>query len=669
MNKKYFLILEIFLIIINCNSKIINNEYVSLKWKPTSEQSLELSSQQVNVPTLQPTKVPTRQPTKVPTRQPTKVPTRQPTRQPTVTPTFGPTLQPTVTPTFGPTVTPTFVPTLQPTPEHTFQHTPEPTFQPTPEPTFQPTPESTFQPTPEPTFQPTPEPTFQPTPEPTLTPSLQLTLTPSLQPTLTPSLQPTLTPSLQPTFQLTLTPSLQPTLTLSPTIKQPSFKPTKLPTNTPTIKPTSSPTYGNKLIIDSLTGPVTQNEINSFKYVMQLIPIGTNNYGNEYVYGTSGLTIESLGLMYEITHDIDFLNRMMEFTEGALNCRIYNMTWTGEYSYIWPNPLVTTEQGDVVGHIAYTVKQILLSSDIFNNTVLFGNSSYGLTYLNRALTYLYMANQTVNYLINFVSISDNYRYHFGNSSAFNTFGHKDANRPVPWNQQMMINNAFQRLSECFILINETEISVVYDTFVQASIDYFVDDAVTYLKNGTSVIVWSYSADLDIYKYSEDIAHGNYDLFGIFRIYTSGRYNVSSNFMTLITNTITNVLFLGPDLYATDIYQTPTTPTANWLNYGYILMGYRSYPIYTTISQSDMKAGGRQYNSPMVTASILWIKNYYYVANSVTSNSLSTMMMVVVTVVPTITLLSGLYMYYRYRSSRLIIGTKIELPVINTVSNV
>ena len=494
---------------------------------------------------------------------------------------------------------------------------------------------------------------------------------PTKQPIGHPSSRPTIIPSGQPTRQPIGHPSSRPTII-------PSGQPTRQPFSHPSTKPTGAPVLKNTMTIQSLTGFVTNTEIISFKhYVNTVSKIDINNIGNAYVYGISGSAIEALGLMYEVTGDIDILDRMMEFTEGALLCRIYNLTWTGKYEYIWPNPVVTTEQGDIVGHIAYNVKMILQTPSIWNNTVLIGNNTFGITYYDRAITYLYQANQTVDYLVNFIPFGSGGNngapigsggtsytgntsflsgvspgYTFPNVTYFRNPSSFQALRPVPWNQQMMINNAFQRLAECYeILGDHDDLVIQFDTYVNNSFNYFFDNVIPYTSHNKQVYLWPYSKDNNPFQNPEDTAHGSYDTWGLFRGYHSGRYNISLNEMTIVANTIQYVVTNGTNKYLNFVYPIKNVGTTNYLLQGYIFMGIITPTLYFNISHSDIIAGGRQNQNPLITAAILWVKNYYYTpeqlvvthSQKVDSNT----MIILITVIPGVFAIGSIYMAYRY----------------------
>ena len=282
----------------------------------------------------------------------------------------------------------------------------------------------------------------------------------------------------------------------------------------------ASKTQAATITIGSLTGPVTTSEINSFKsYVQTSVSPAANNFGNAYVYGNTGRGIEGMGLMYEVSADRAILDRMIQFSDAMLQSRSFMTSWTGQQEYIWPNSTTNqggTEQGDILGHMAYTAKLILQTPSLWNTPVSVGDpNSYGGTYRERALTFIAEADRTASgYLKRFVNPAQSNRYYFTSS----TYWGNSANDPVPWNQQMMINNGFQRLAECYELLGTNPTRVTeYDGYVQTSIDWFLDTVVPYNVNGKTAYTWGYASG----RTNEDVGHGAYDIGGVMRPTSAG----------------------------------------------------------------------------------------------------------------------------------------------------
>src|SRR4051812_30221086 len=89
-----------------------------------------------------------------------------------------------------------------------------------------------------------------------------------------------------------------------------------------------------EMLIESLDGPVTANEIAAFKAYMKTRPTSDNNVGNDWVYGNAGKDTEALGMVYGISRDVEILDQMIRFADDALACRNDatngRMIWTGK---------------------------------------------------------------------------------------------------------------------------------------------------------------------------------------------------------------------------------------------------------------------------------------------------------------------------------------------------
>src|SRR5581483_9021611 len=113
--------------------------------------------------------------------------------------------------------------------------------------------------------------------------------------------------------------------------------------------------------ISSLTGPVVQSEIDSFKTYMatQVAPPtpfgalnGTNGDHNDWADGPGGNALEAMGLMYEISGDITILTNLIAWTDYCVSQRNDLMSatnggqrvmWTGKINKVWcPNEPTST---------------------------------------------------------------------------------------------------------------------------------------------------------------------------------------------------------------------------------------------------------------------------------------------------------------------------------------
>ena len=109
-----------------------------------------------------------------------------------------------------------------------------------------------------------------------------------------------------------------------------------------------------QMAIDSLTGPITTNEISAFEAYMATQTPGQTPWGtlggtghNEWADGNSGNALEALGLMYEASGDMAILNTMISWADKCTSERNDPMSaanggqrvlWTGHINKVWvPN--------------------------------------------------------------------------------------------------------------------------------------------------------------------------------------------------------------------------------------------------------------------------------------------------------------------------------------------
>src|SRR5271156_2870059 len=149
------------------------------------------------------------------------------------------------------------------------------------------------------------------------------------------------------------------------------------------------------MAIDSLTGPATQNEINSFKTYMAIqipptTPWGiynaTNGDHNQWADGDGGHDVEAFGLMYEISGDVTILTNMIAWADYCTSQRNDLMSatnggqrvmWTGNIDKVWcGNETNSTsagyaggENGDTKAHLALCALEILNTPSLWNQTI------------------------------------------------------------------------------------------------------------------------------------------------------------------------------------------------------------------------------------------------------------------------------------------------------------
>src|SRR5688572_5095301 len=153
-----------------------------------------------------------------------------------------------------------------------------------------------------------------------------------------------------------------------------------------------------RMVVDSLTGPITAREIQSFKDFVNTIPLHTRNQNpsNEYAYHAQGGAMEALGDMHVITGDKAILDRLIRFSDAILSGRNdlvngeHTVMFGGKQQPVWPNTVGGTcwggEAGDIAAHLSYTAVRILRTPALANTTAPDDNPyGFGATYRDRAL--------------------------------------------------------------------------------------------------------------------------------------------------------------------------------------------------------------------------------------------------------------------------------------------
>ncbi|KAJ1960575.1 hypothetical protein GGI12_003725, partial [Dipsacomyces acuminosporus] len=241
---------------------------------------------------------------------------------------------------------------------------------------------------------------------------------------------------------------------------------------------------------DTLSGPVTQNDINSFKTGTKNLQPPKSVVHIDWAQGTTGETVKTFGVVYEISKDVDVLNKMLTYTDQMLalrndkapkGCKV----WSGAKDPVWVDCKEAVkgvagtggEQGDYVGHLGYSARLILQNPAIWDKEVPdkdpFKN---GRTYLLRAKTYIREAEYSMDkhVLKSLLDLSQQNRQYFAKNSPYK------GGLPVPWNQQMMFNYALSNLALAHdILRDDAARATKYNALVQASIDWFFKEAKSY----------------------------------------------------------------------------------------------------------------------------------------------------------------------------------------------
>jgi regulation of enolase protein 1 (concanavalin A-like superfamily) len=365
-----------------------------------------------------------------------------------------------------------------------------------------------------------------------------------------------------------------------------------------------------QMAIDSFDGPITANEVNTFKsYMTTLQPVVWPNTGSiqsEYAQGHSGETIKALGLMYEITGDVAILDRMIYFCDVLLAERNdllaapygQRTVWTNTIAPVWPGSTTDpasadSANGDCVGHLAYCARLILQSPSILNTPAANGDVyGHGTTYGQRAATFIAESDHVVSqfFFASLLNLANANHYYFSAQSPYMTNG------VMPWNQQMMMSYGLENLAAAHAILGDNPSLVSqYDGIVQANLNwYFADNTAkqTYTDAaGNTAYNWGYNPTL---LSGEDSNHGALDVAGFYRAFLINRYGITSAMMTPFANMYCDVMKLGPKFFAGRVDGTNGTghgaPTTTVRSANLFLTALRPDNYYDLLS-ADLTVGG------------------------------------------------------------------------------
>jgi hypothetical protein len=388
-------------------------------------------------------------------------------------------------------------------------------------------------------------------------------------------------------------------------------------------------------LVEGLEGPVTPAEIDAFKKEMKANlattdPLGpfrvyVGNRRNNYVYGLTADAVEGLLAMYEVTKDQEFMDQLVWFADQMLlhrNDRFRKWTiFTGKVEACWSNcpedtPVCQwycgTEVGDVVGHIAAVARLILKNRSLWAKPVP-GKDPLGLgaTFLERARGYLRECRVTLDTFLTPHFVDPPTRrfiwprhpnYGDGSEKSIRARG-----KTVPWNQNTMLASGYQNVAEALELLGEEpKVVAEYDAIVKAFADGFFEKITKYSTMGHDVYNWSYASD-DMgpdYRYDEDLGHGGYDFWGIYKAYQRGRAGITRDAMIPFVNT-TRYVIIRPDGMATANRVNGAGPDRAGLGSTWIY-GAALQPESYEVIAGTMVSGAKR--DPMTAGRLLWAKH-------------------------------------------------------------
>jgi hypothetical protein len=373
------------------------------------------------------------------------------------------------------------------------------------------------------------------------------------------------------------------------------------------------------LIVEKLEGAVTAAEVRAFKSFMSEVPVPKDNLHNAMVYG-GGMAVESLGRMFELSGDRELLDQMLRFTDAMLAGRNDPATgvpiWTGERDPVWPNSVpkegapayAGSETGDVIGHVAYAARLILQNAKLAAEKIPDGDPhNFGATYRERALRYVREMDRTMDvFVLRWFVRPDTLRLYSPDAAAYDAASRPGSrNKPVPWNQQMMLTNGFQRLAECHTLLaDDPARGQRYDAIVKASVDWFFETAKRVTVDGHECYRWTYVAEEPM-RHFEDYGHGGYDVGGLYRAWLSGRYGITPAMMQPLADTVLYIMarpgnkFTGRTDGESVNGRPPGTLRGNWIDL--CEFAPELLPMFYAANRDRIKG------SPELTANLLWAR--------------------------------------------------------------
>lgn len=306
----------------------------------------------------------------------------------------------------------------------------------------------------------------------------------------------------------------------------------------------------SKLFISDLNGPLSKEDIESFKQVVSAAPIPYNNVNDCLLFQNEFNLYDAVIVMYQITKDKFFLDKLIEYTDSVVSCRNDLqedgiIVQTGVKEPIWPNynrtyvkgePVWVTDFPGPTDLISNVAKLIVDDQSLWDEIVPVEDKfGYGKTYLERAMKYLDSADTCIfNFRVKYYLDEATNRMLYPTGEEWHavfdsTWGGKEG----PWNREWMNLAGMNNIIQCYdkLSINK-ERSELYQAIIQTNLDYFFDCLEIVNKDGKDVAQWWYKGNGGV---REDISHGAYDMYFLMKFYESGRYGITEAMMRPFAN--------------------------------------------------------------------------------------------------------------------------------------
>lgn len=182
--------------------------------------------------------------------------------------------------------------------------------------------------------------------------------------------------------------------------------------------------------------------------------------------------------------------------------------------------------------------------------------------------------------------------------------------PVPWNQQMSFNHAFQNLVAAHTLLGDNaELTAKYKSIMTANVKWFFTGGGSKRqksKKESTVYDWDYAVGSRV----EDVNHASLDVAGFHRAWADGNWNITAGEMTTLANTFVDVMRLGGGRYAGTVEGGCGKGHASCIDYvrsGFLLLAEFRPGAYHDMMAADLQEGGSTTKTD-VFSRFLWVKN-------------------------------------------------------------
>jgi hypothetical protein len=387
-------------------------------------------------------------------------------------------------------------------------------------------------------------------------------------------------------------------------------------------------------VIEGLDGPPTANELASLKAGLKIdyhtpvqtcdaIPCGPfnvfiGNHHNNYVYGDTGGAIEGMIALYSITKDPEIADSMIFFADQVLAHRndrykTHNM-YTGKPELCWPNKdpgpeygYCGTENGDVLGHVTSVALELVKSPMLWNKTTPVPDTlNYGQTYLDRARAYLTECRKSIDTFIIPQLVDPMNRFRYPDSDGFGALGPRYPNlrgKTVPWNQNTMLANAFLSIAMSLeVLGEEPETVTKYDTIVKTWVRALLDTGIVKTTTmGNPTYDWCYGSSQHPPGCSEDVGHGGYDFWGVYRAFARPKYGFTMEEIVPFANTFRFLIMQSGGFAA----KVDGTGTGGNVGSTWLYAAFLRHDIFPSVGAALMPAAKQ--GDPDTAGRLLWSK--------------------------------------------------------------